>query len=474
MTDNQKPSEKADSGNSQQEMSQRGNLPKDSPAPVTGFPQKGQVPTIRDSQQQPVNNLDREQNNLEHFQKENVQERCERDLSKASSTASSQMQGKQTPIHNSEPSSTVATKYDHLQKETQKLEVQLRSSQEEVKQLKQNERAYQEIIRQNECSNNYQAKDWWNNFFCRQQQHLTVTESDLLFVRKYPYSVILLLNQLQKTLNTERKSWRDFWTGNDKVRKNLEQEIKDLTTKLQREQERIRALERVEADYFSIKQKNGDLELRCGRLIKEITALKTGGEDAPQAGEGLHSTFKELKNQMFKELSNKVYKLRTQYNPDAKVERKQETAKIRSKLAKIVLMGSVNICKEGNITEEETAKLIKLVTGGFLMYFSSCGCSDITTKFASESQEIEQNLKSITEKSLKLVNNITHASPQGELLWYREGNEFNPEEHEVLVGCVEGGQIAFTVFPGYAVYEGSAKKRRIFEKAQVFTTLDKN
>ncbi|GEM_PF-4625051 len=296
-------------------------------------------------------------------------------------------------------------------------------------------------------------------------------ENDLLFVRKYPYSIILLLNNLESTLNQEIKNWTDWLTGNDKVVKNLKHEVRKLTTELQQKQDRILALEKIEANYSSIQQQNTELELRCVRLIKEVAMLKTGGEDAPRT-EVLHSAFKELKDQTFKELSNKVYKLRTQCNPDAKMERKQETATIRSKLAEAVLMGSVDTCKKGNIAEVETTKLIKSVNGKFIMYFSSCGCSDVKTRFPSESQEIEQTLKNIAERSLKLVNDIIHASPPGELLWYEPGVEFNSEEHEVLVGCVEEGKITFTVFPGYAIYEGTPKKRRIFEKAMVFTALD--
>jgi len=182
-----------------------------------------------------------------------------------------------------------------------------------------------------------------------------------------------------------------------------------------------------------------------------------------------------LKDQGFKELSNKIFKLRSQCNPDAKVERKLETAKIRHGLAEVVLMDSVAISKEGNITEREITKLSKSALGKFVMYFASCGCRDIETKFPAEAKEIEESIKRITKKALKLVNDIVHASPPGTLLWYEkeEGVEFNPEEHEVLLGCAEGGKIEFTVYPGYVVYEGDAKRRRVFEKATVFTTLEK-
>jgi hypothetical protein len=458
MMDNQKPREKAGSGSSQQEISQEGNLPKDSPTPVTGFSQKGQVPTIRDSQPQ----HNHEHSQKESLQEESLQEHGKGTLSETSSTTSSQTQRKQMPVHNTESSSTIATNSGYKQTNDECLQTEnQRLNQEEVKRLKQIEKAHQEIIGQNKCSDNYQAQAWWDNY--RQQP----TDNDLLFVRKYPHSVILLLEKLQRTLVSERKSWSDWWTGNDKTIKNLEREVKKLTAELERKQERITALEGMEADYSSIHQKNVDLELRCTRLIKEITTLKTG-EDAPRA-EGLHSAFKELKDQAFKELSNKVYKLRTQCNPSAKVERKQETAIIRSKLAEAVLMGSVDICKEGNVTEAETDKLIKSVNGKFIMYFSSFSCPDVKTKFPTESQEITQALESIARKSLKLVNDIIHTSPPGELLWYKKDDEFNCEEHEVLVGCAEKGKITFTVFPGYAVYEGNT--RRIFEKAMVFTKL---
>jgi len=437
MTDEQNKNGKADLENSQQGISQEGNLSKDPLAPLTSFsPKEGQMPPAYGSAQSPT------EDNSDYRPQGN---------------------------------------HKRLQKENQMLdEAQLKASDNEVKRLKQIERAYQKIIGQDKHPSDCQTQNWWRGLYRRQQVTDQVTDNDLLFVRKYPYSIILLLKQLQKTSDQKENSWFNTlsnlfakWSGKEETItsfKEVEQQVINLTIELQQQQDEMRTLK---TNYSSIRQKNDELELERGRLLKEIATLNTGGEDAPRP-EILYSTFKELKDQKFKEFINRIFKLRSQCNPDAKVERKREIAKIRSKLAEAVLMDSVDICKEGNVTEAETDKLIKSVNGEFIMYFSNCSCSDVKTKFPTESQEITQTLESIARKSLKLVDDIIiHASSPGELMWYKEGTEFNPIEHEALVGCVEQGKIEFTVFPGYAVYTGDAKEKRIFEKATVFTTLEK-
>ena len=194
-------------------------------------------------------------------------------------------------------------------------------------------------------------------------------------------------------------------------------------------------------------------------MIKEITSFKTG-EDTTAKHDSLYKYFKELKEQKFKELSNKIYKLHSKCIVKlSKSNRKEETAKIRSKIAKNLLLEEVKTTDIEKIVVSLQDKLIKC-------------CDDEINNFKVEKDEVNQSIKNLAEESFQLVKNISHALPPGKLLWCEKNQEFNPEEHEALVGCAEHGKVNFTVYPGYVVYEGDTNKQRIFAKVLVFTTLE--
>ena len=311
--------------------------------------------------------------------------------------------------------------------------------------------------------------NWWEKLYeqIQQKRKYDVKAAEGV-VREYPSNVIELCYKIQNEVNSvkgdlvqEKKHWSNVFTGNHTQITKLEKKITTLEDQSETAKEIIETLEEKEKNYVHIQKQNSDLELRCTRLIKEITSLKTD-EDTTAKHDSLYKYFKELKEQKFKELSNKIYKLHSKcFIKFPKSNRKEETAKIRSKIAKNLLL------EEVKITDIDHEKIVVSLQDQLIKY-----CCDEINNFKEEKDEINQSIKNLAEESFQLVKNISHALPPGKLLWREKNQEFNPEEHEAIVGCAEHGMVNFTVYPGYVISEGDTNKQRIFAKVLVFTTLE--
>jgi peptidoglycan hydrolase CwlO-like protein len=266
----------------------------------------------------------------------------------------------------------------------------------------------------------------------------------------------------ESSLTDKFKQWHDKITDSKRTIEGLKYKIADRDDDLEYANNTIKTLREKDEEYTHIQEQNDELELRCARLVKEITVLNTGGVNTPQH-ELLYKKFKELKEQKFKALSNKFYKLRSKYKSGPALIRKRETANIRSMIAETILLEEIK--------DSDNSKLAKKLRNKLFEYCSKD--ASVKFEFPTDGDEIYQDIKSLVEESLKLVNSISRAQPPGELLWCEKDKEFNPEEHEVLLGCAEYGKVKFTVYPGYVVYEGDKKKKRIFAKVLVFTKLEK-
>jgi len=366
----------------------------------------------------------------------------------------------ESPILKEQLSEKQNEEVNQLKAENERLKKQLSEQFEENKVLKYFKNEYDNLMEKFNPTTKKNIPIWWKGLFQQFEQNLTYTQKEEDIIRKYPKDVINLLYQLQIELNSGKSHWTDLFNDNKKEIRKLKGRITTLESELQVANSTIKTSREKEADYDNVQAKNDELESERTELLIEISSLKTGGVSTPQH-EALYKDFKELKEQQFRELSSKIFKLRSKCMPNVKWNRKEEIAKIRSTIAKDILLEKIELNQSNINIEKMQTELVK-----------DCGGKETIAQFSSEQAEINQSIKNLVEESLKLVNNISHAVPPGELSWCEKGTEFNPEEHEVLLGCAEQGKVSFTVYPGYVVYEGDTKNKRIFEKILVFTTLE--
>ncbi len=371
-------------------------------------------------------------------------------------------------VQNEEQTSTTEKQNEELvtslKDENTRLQDVIDEQKKEIAELKKRIPKYgKEVAKKN-------INNWWKKIYLQitQDSKTGDLKEHYDIIIKYPHDVILLLYQLEaklgsveNNLDKEKKHWTNLVTGKHTQISELNQKITTLEAELNTADETIETLQEKEASYTNIEKQNDDLESRCTRLLKDIVSLKTGG-DTTAKHDSLYKYFKELKEQKFKELSNKIYKLHSECIPKRpKSNRKEETAKIRSKIAKNLLL------EEVKITDIDHEKIVVSLQNELIKY-----CGDEINNFKVEKDEINQSIKNLAEESFQLVKNISHALPPGKLLWCEKNQEFNPEEHEALVGCAEHGKVNFTVYPGYVISEGDTNKQRIFAKVLVFTTLE--
>jgi DNA repair exonuclease SbcCD ATPase subunit len=336
---------------------------------------------------------------------------------------------------------------------------------------------------------------WWDSLYqsfmnqVRQTDKPTYDAEDCEKIRMYPEDIIRLLYKLQsennelrtkneslnKSLKEEKKSLFKWLSGKNeeidrldrlKIKNNqkvatLQYQIRDLKSSLQ---QREKSLQRLEKDYNSIQDERT-------HLLNEIASIKTGDADTPQHN-SLFEEFNELKNQDFKSLSNKIFSLFRKCQPNSQVVRKSEIAKIRYTLSKEILLKGLEISKNRNIADADIKKIVNSLKEELDKYCG--GTENLAAGVLEEFEKVSNNLASLVEKGLKLVDRINHAIPPGELLWFekKESVPFNPEIHEAAHGFEEMGKIELTLHPGYMIYESQTGKKRVFEKALVRTISD--
>ncbi|OAD18814.1 hypothetical protein THIOM_005582 [Candidatus Thiomargarita nelsonii] len=384
-----------------------------------------------------------------------------------------------------------------LQYEKEQLEKKLAESERENKRLKEIEKKYNDIKRENEFEP--QSDDpnliprWWNRLYqsliaqFQQTGKATYDPDEYKTIRRYPDGIIKLLYKLNKSIEDEKSGLLKWLSGkNDEIyrlnktktllKKNvttLQSEIKKLQSSNAELQLRVESLQEMEANYKSLQERNNELNARCTRLVREITTLKTGEANTPQH-QLLFKDFKELKDQDFKSISNKIFSLFHKCQPGAQqANRKSEIAKIRYELSKAILLKGLEISiKNENITDGDIKNITDSLKKEILDRY--CGGTENLAGVSEKFEELSKNIASLVEKGLKLVDEINHATPQGELLWFEkeENVPFDPKKHEVSPSCEETGLIELTLHPGYMVRYPDTGNERVFEKALVLTRSD--
>lgn len=338
------------------------------------------------------------------------------------------------------------------------LKAELEKTQQRVAELELIENEYNKIT---QCDSSPKIVEWWHDFSKHSRK---ATKEDLLLVRMYPCSVIELLIEI----NDKSEAWYKDVFG---LRKKAD-ELKYMLFKTEDELRQSGQKEfTLRQEKSVLTQKIKELDSKCkelessseifkserNSLLRELAQFNTGGGTTPQH-EKLHPIFKDLREQSFKDISNRVFSFFSEECPNynKSVNRKEKVCKIRHKLAEKIFMS------------EETVNNQDAIRSLFLSALKNHGCYRVSNE--EKFEEILSDVNLIAEKSLKLKSDMSCATQPGVLLWYEQKKPFDPELHEALPGCIEEGEIKFTIFPGYAIEQGNNK--RIFEKALVFTDLE--
>jgi hypothetical protein len=241
----------------------------------------------------------------------------------------------------------------------------------------------------------------------------------------------------------------------------LKQQVNQKESEAQQLQFRIVELE----------SKNSELGERCSSLLQEISEFRRNLTTHPvlDSHPQHHLLFQEyryIRDQDLKSMSNDIFRIKWESEPSPpQISRKQELAILQSLLSReIFFQGISSYRKFGCFSEESRIAILNTVKALVFRYLD----------IAYTIQDLELNLENLVFKGLQIVENISNATPRGDIWIEAEGTPFSLYRHEALLGCEEAGYIGLTVHPGYSATDPNSGKERIFEKAYVYTVASED
>ncbi len=224
---------------------------------------------------------------------------------------------------------------------------------------------------------------------------------------------------------------------------------------IREENETLRRNNAVLKEEIKQSKKEGDeLDTRFNALLSELAAYRRDptttyiSDDSRSQNHLLVQEFKELKEQDSQRISSSIFSHRCESIPSLKADRKQEIARIKAILSEEIMVKGMTLS-----TEESASTHVM---------DSVCTALGMSAE-SSIPEALRTDIGNLVKKGLELMKKIASADPPGVLWTEKEGTPFNPDRHEAMLGCEEGGKILLTVYPGYLVGD------RVFEKALVLT-----